>query len=205
MVWIVHAAACLVAVKKNRDRLHSNYPSTKQSSQKPCNLNITSGVEKSEVRLFGKTKPFGKVRPFQSSPPALLFLNVCVSSPFFLSPPSFIPFFGFFRLSPPFFFFFIPFFSQPVVKKEDFYGNDERGQSTELVCPIGESLISSSCSNGPSGLGRGTNTVRTVGPSRSMNDSWVALLLLAIQKTSRMFDFAVGGFQTEFSRGLQHQ
>ncbi|CAM9541797.1 unnamed protein product, partial [Laminaria digitata] len=26
---------------------------------------------------------------------------------------------------------------KPTVKKEEFYGNDERGQSTELVCPIG--------------------------------------------------------------------
>lgn len=29
---------------------------------------------------------------------------------------------------------------QPSVKKEDFYSNDERGQSTELVCPLGEQL-----------------------------------------------------------------
>lgn len=29
-------------------------------------------------------------------------------------------------------------FEQPVVKKEEFYGNDEKGQSTELVCPMGK-------------------------------------------------------------------
>lgn len=28
--------------------------------------------------------------------------------------------------------------TQPVAKKEEFYGNDEKGQSTELVCPLGE-------------------------------------------------------------------
>ena len=29
---------------------------------------------------------------------------------------------------------------QPAAKKEEFYSNDERGQSTELVCPLGERL-----------------------------------------------------------------
>ncbi len=27
---------------------------------------------------------------------------------------------------------------QPVVKKEEVYGNDEKGQSTELFCPMGK-------------------------------------------------------------------
>ena len=37
----------------------------------------------------------------------------------------------------------LPLFAQPVMKKEDFYGNDERGQSTELVCPMGEQRANS--------------------------------------------------------------